>query len=163
MPYLSRNWVSEVLIALVLYALLAIYSVVNAQTGAPTGIQTAYPARPVKIVVGFPAGGGTDVFARAVAQGLSAALGQQFIVDNKPGAGGVIASQSLLQALAGASCTPSRCLTPHCAALARPVDRGRKDFGNGPSARAPVFHPILEEKYKRQSRDRQSFDAANRQ
>ena len=91
---------SEVLIALVLYALLAIYSVVNAQTGAPTGIQTAYPARPVKIVVGFPAGGGTDVFARAVAQGLSAALGQQFIVDNKPGAGGVIASQSLLQALA---------------------------------------------------------------
>ena len=91
---------SKVLIALVLYALLAIYSVVNAQTGAPTGIQTAYPARPVKIVVGFPAGGGTDVFARAVAQGLSAALGQQFIVDNKPGAGGVIASQSLLQALA---------------------------------------------------------------
>ena len=49
-------------------------------------------------MVGFPAGGGTEVFARAVAQGLSAALGQQLIVDNKPGAGGVIASQSLLQA-----------------------------------------------------------------
>ena len=49
-------------------------------------------------MVGFPAGGGTDVFARAVAQGLSSSLGQQFIVDNKPGAGGVIASQSLLQA-----------------------------------------------------------------
>lgn len=56
-----------------------------------------YPNRPVKLVVGFPAGGGTDVFARAIGQSLSAALGQPFVIDNKPGAGGVIASQSLLQ------------------------------------------------------------------
>jgi tripartite-type tricarboxylate transporter receptor subunit TctC len=57
-----------------------------------------YPVRPVKVVVGFPAGGGTDVFARALAQGLAAQLGQPFVVDNKPGAGGVVGSQSLLQA-----------------------------------------------------------------
>jgi tripartite-type tricarboxylate transporter receptor subunit TctC len=57
-----------------------------------------YPAKPVKIVVGFPAGGGTDVFARVLAQGLSAQLGQPYVIDNKPGAGGVIGSQSLLQA-----------------------------------------------------------------
>ena len=60
--------------------------------------QQDYPARPVRIVVGFPAGGGTDVFARVVAQGLSGALSQQFLIDNKAGAGGVVGSQSLLQA-----------------------------------------------------------------
>ena len=59
--------------------------------------QSDYPTRPVKLVVGFPPGGGTDVFARALAQSLSTQLGQQFVVDNKPGAGGVLASQSMLQ------------------------------------------------------------------
>ncbi|NBY27891.1 MAG: hypothetical protein EBQ71_13150 [Betaproteobacteria bacterium] len=46
---------------------------------------------------GLSGWGGTDVFARVLAQGLSAQLGQQFVIDNKPGAGGVIASQSMLQ------------------------------------------------------------------
>ena len=59
--------------------------------------QQDYPAKPVRVVVGFPAGGGTDVFARVVAQGLSVALGQQFLIDNKAGAGGVVGSQSMLQ------------------------------------------------------------------
>ena len=59
--------------------------------------QTAYPTKPVRLLVGFPAGGGTDVFARVVAQGLSSQLGQSFVVDNKPGAGGVLAGQSLAQ------------------------------------------------------------------
>jgi tripartite-type tricarboxylate transporter receptor subunit TctC len=59
--------------------------------------QADYPAKPVKITVGFPAGGGTDVFARALAQGLQGQLGGSFVIDNKPGAGGVVASQSMLQ------------------------------------------------------------------
>ena len=59
--------------------------------------QQDYPVKPVRVVVGFPAGGGTDVFARVVAQGLSVALGQQFLIDNKAGAGGVVGSQSMLQ------------------------------------------------------------------
>ena len=62
-----------------------------------TRAQQEYPSRPVRVVVGFPAGGGTDVFGRAVAQGLSAALGQPFVVDNKAGAGGIVASQSMQQ------------------------------------------------------------------
>ncbi|MCY7306816.1 MAG: tripartite tricarboxylate transporter substrate binding protein [Rhodoferax sp.] len=68
----------------------------------PLGVlaQQDYPTRPVRMVVGFPAGGGTDVFARVVAQGLSTALGQQFLVDNRAGAGGVVASQAILQAAA---------------------------------------------------------------
>jgi tripartite-type tricarboxylate transporter receptor subunit TctC len=58
---------------------------------APASAQN-YPHRPVRVVVGFPAGGPTDVIARLVAQGLSDSLGQQFYVENVGGAGGNTAS-----------------------------------------------------------------------
>lgn len=54
----------------------------------PLAAAQSYPAKPVRVVVPFPPAGGTDLFARTVAQKLSAVLGQQIIVDNRSGAGG---------------------------------------------------------------------------
>jgi tripartite-type tricarboxylate transporter receptor subunit TctC len=58
----------------------------------------AYPARPVRIVVGFAAGGGVDIVARLIGQWLSERLGQQFIVENRPGAATNIATEAVVRA-----------------------------------------------------------------
>ena len=58
----------------------------------------AYPSRPVRIIVGFPAGGGIDITARLIGQWLSERLGQQFIIENRPGAGGNIGTEAVVRA-----------------------------------------------------------------
>jgi tripartite-type tricarboxylate transporter receptor subunit TctC len=60
---------------------------------APARAQAPYPNRVVKIVVGFAAGGGNDIIARIIAQKLQDDLGQPFIVENRPGAGGRLAAE----------------------------------------------------------------------
>ncbi len=74
----------------------AAVAVVAAAVG-PASAQS-YPSRPVRIVIGFAAGGAPDIAARLVAQALSERLGQQFIVENQPGAGSNIATKAVLDA-----------------------------------------------------------------
>jgi tripartite-type tricarboxylate transporter receptor subunit TctC len=58
----------------------------------------AYPARPVNLVVDFAPGGGVDVTARLVGQWLAERLGQQFIIENRPGANGNISTEAVVRA-----------------------------------------------------------------
>jgi len=73
---------------LIVVLLLAVSGVIHGQTG--------YPDKPVRLVVGFSAGGPTDLPARFIADRLGTALGQRVIVENRPGAGGQIATQDVL-------------------------------------------------------------------
>jgi tripartite-type tricarboxylate transporter receptor subunit TctC len=57
-----------------------------------------YPTRPVRFVVGYPAGGATDIIARLIGQRLSERLGQQFVIENKPGAGNNIGTETVVKA-----------------------------------------------------------------
>src|SRR5688500_12573619 len=64
-------------------------------TSTPAAAQ-AYPTKPLRLVVGFAAGGGTDLVARIVAQKLSQSLGQNVIVENRGGAAGAIAIERVV-------------------------------------------------------------------
>jgi tripartite-type tricarboxylate transporter receptor subunit TctC len=77
--------------------LLAVLSLLLPIAGA-TADDAAYPDRPITMVVTFAAGGSSDVLARATADALSGALGQQVVVDNRPGAGGHIGAEAVAHA-----------------------------------------------------------------
>jgi tripartite-type tricarboxylate transporter receptor subunit TctC len=76
-------------LAAVAAALPAVSRIANAQ---------AYPARPVRLVVGFPAGGSADIVARLIGQWLSDRLGQPFVIENRPGAGSNIGTEAVVRA-----------------------------------------------------------------
>src|SRR5476649_349159 len=81
-----RNWIK-----------LGLMVAVAASLATPAAAQS-WPTKPVKIVVPFGPGGPADVYARIVAQGLTEALKQQFIIDNKPGAGALIGTEVVAKA-----------------------------------------------------------------
>src|SRR5215470_10738573 len=59
----------------------------------------AYPTRPVRWVVGFPAGGPNDILARLLGQWLQERLGQPFVIENRPGAGGNLGTEAVVRAV----------------------------------------------------------------
>jgi tripartite-type tricarboxylate transporter receptor subunit TctC len=67
----------------------------------PASAQTAWPDRPLRIVVGFPGGSTPDIIARALATHLQAVLGQPVVVDNRPGGGGTIGAEAVARATDG--------------------------------------------------------------
>jgi tripartite-type tricarboxylate transporter receptor subunit TctC len=84
----TMNWLPALL---ALLAIVGVAPAANAQSAA-------WPERPVTVVVGFPAGGPTDLAARTLAQHMQASTGQTFIVDNRPGATGTIAAGQVKRA-----------------------------------------------------------------
>jgi len=83
---------------------------------SPIAWARTYPSRPVHIIVGYAAGGAPDILARLMGQWLSERLGQSFVVENRPGANGDIASETVVKAPADGR-APS---TASLAAAARP-------------------------------------------
>lgn len=79
-------------------ALCAVALTMAAQVVAPEAQAQTYPARPINLIVPFPAGGTTDVLARALGQELSKSLGQSVIVENKPGAGATLGADYVAKA-----------------------------------------------------------------
>lgn len=71
---------------------------VSALLSGGSAMAQAYPAKPVRLVVPFPAGGATDILARTISQKAAEKLGQQIVIDNRPGAGGVIGSDLVAKA-----------------------------------------------------------------
>jgi tripartite-type tricarboxylate transporter receptor subunit TctC len=125
--------------------------VVWSTLGTPPAAAQAWPTRPIKLVVGFPPGGGIDAVARNLQPGLQQALGQPVVIEYKPGAGGLLAAGELPRAapdgytLLVANIGPF-VLAPSMMAK-RPFDP-QKDFtyihqtsGSGFIAAVPASHP----------------------
>jgi tripartite-type tricarboxylate transporter receptor subunit TctC len=79
------------------WVLLLVMSIASAQT-RPARATSAYPTKPVRLIVGYPPGGPTDLTGRLTGQHLSEAFGQQFVMDNRPGAGATLAATLLSRA-----------------------------------------------------------------
>lgn len=105
---------------------------VAAAIGNPVAAaEPAYPSRPIRMVVPFPPGGATDLLARVLAQRLGESLGQQVVVDNRPGAGGTLGSRLMLDAQADGhtilmGTTSTHAIGPHL--YAKPPYDPARDF-----------------------------------
>ena len=75
--------------------ILSIIAFIALAIGGAAASAQPYPSKPVKLIVGYAPGGTPDVIARVIGQKLSATLGQQFIVENKAGAGGLVSTQTV--------------------------------------------------------------------
>ena len=85
---------------LTIFAVAAIAAVAPAHAQRKASPAADYPGKPIRMIVPVAAGGGTDIIARLIGQGLSERLGQSVVVDNRPGAGGIIGTDLVAKAAA---------------------------------------------------------------
>src|SRR4029079_9145143 len=78
--------------------LVAVTAVVGTALGPATAQEPGYPSRPVRIIVAFPVGGLLDTVSRIVGDKLTMVLGQQFLIESRPGAGGTLATAAVARA-----------------------------------------------------------------
>ncbi len=83
---------------LCLHPIFCLVAVAGVATHPASSTAQTYPAKPIRLVVPYPPGGGTDVIARTLAQKMSELMGQQVLVDNRPGANGIIGSDAVAKA-----------------------------------------------------------------
>ena len=98
--------------------------------------EAAWPSRPVRVIVPFPASGATDLVARVIAQRISQELGQQLVIDNRPGAGGTIGAAEAAKAAADGytllfTTSSTHAISPHL--MPRLAYKADKDF-------SPIAH-----------------------
>mgnify|MGYP003603558646 FL=1 len=110
--------------------------VLGAVVAVAAQAQASWPDRPVRVIVPFPASGATDLVARVVAQRVAADLGQQMVIENKPGAGGTIGTAEAAKAPADGytlllTTSSTHAISPHL--MPRLAYDARKDF-------TPVAH-----------------------
>src|SRR5256885_7374245 len=111
------------------------------------GAQADYPSRPVRIIVPSPPSGGTDIVARVLAQPFSKAFGQQFIVENKPGAGNMIGIEAAARSPAdGYTLLMVASTLVLNSVLYRQVPYDPVDFAPIPLAAAPPDHLVVDPK-----------------
>src|SRR5262245_25306844 len=89
---MSANWVILPRLSFILQGIVLLLAVTGASADQ-------YPSRPVRLIVGQPAGGNADMTARVYGQKFGERLGVQFVVDNRGGGGGVIATELTVRAL----------------------------------------------------------------
>jgi tripartite-type tricarboxylate transporter receptor subunit TctC len=77
--------------------IVAIAVLLGCISSGPQAQEPAYPGKPIRILVPYPPGGAVDIIARAIGPKLSASMGQPIVVDNRPGASGIIASENLVR------------------------------------------------------------------
>ena len=81
-----------------------------------------WPTKPIRLIVPFPAGGGTDTVARTVANGIAEGLGQPIVIDNRGGAGGMLGSDVVAKAAAARTRPRSSC-RKRCRTIRRRASR----------------------------------------
>jgi tripartite-type tricarboxylate transporter receptor subunit TctC len=131
------------LIHRIVFSVALSLGLVNVSMAAP---DTDWPKKPIQMILSFPAGGSTDVFARSIAVPLGEALGQAVVIENKPGAGGMIGMTAAAKANPDGYTIHFSALTNQAIAQAlfnNPPFSLQKDFSSVAQSQVPTLPAVF--------------------